>query len=300
LSKLKSLKIFIITGLSGSGKSVAMAAFEDAGYYCVDNMPIALLPKFLELPIKSSQDLAGLVFVMDLREKNFLSLYPSVFQSLKQMGYDFEILFLEADEETLLRRFSQTRRHHPLSKGKSLRDDIRAEREQLKELRVAAGKVINTSKYNVHEFKSIIRDIVRKSQKLPPMRINVISFGFKYGVPLEADMVIDVRFLANPHFVPELKPLDGETEAVREYVLNSPGTRTFLKKYIDLLDYLLPLYEKEGKSYITVAAGCTGGRHRSVVIARSIFEHIEKKGKQVEILHRDITGEQTDYLNEQP
>lgn len=296
---MKNFKIFIITGLSGSGKSVAMAAFEDAGYYCVDNMPIALLPKFLELPIESSSEIIGLVLVMDLREKNFLSRYPSVFQSLKKEGYDFEILFLEADEETLLRRFSQTRRHHPLSRGKSLRDDIRSEREQLKELRVAADKVINTSRYNVHEFKSIIRDIARKNQKLLPMRINIMSFGFKYGVPLEADVVIDVRFLTNPHFIPELRPLDGETQAVKEYVLKVPETRTFLKKYIDLLDYLIPLYEKEGKSYITIAAGCTGGRHRSVVIARAIFEHIRKSGKQVQILHRDITGEQTDYMQEQ-
>jgi len=287
---LKNLKIIIITGLSGSGKSEALAAFEDAGYYCVDNMPVALLPKFLELPVDSSTEIAGLVFVMDLREKKFLEWYPGVFQSLRQIGYDFDVLFLEADDETLLRRFSQTRRHHPLSRGRNLLDDIQSEREQLKSLRVAATKVVDTSKYHVHEFKSVIRDIARKSQKQAPMQIHILSFGFKYGLPLEADLVVDVRFLVNPYFVPELKPLDGETEAVKDYVFKGSETSAFLTKYLDLLDYLLPLYEKEGKSYITIAVGCTGGRHRSVVIARSIYEHIARSGKQVEILHRDIAN----------
>ena len=287
---MQSLKIIIITGLSGSGKSVALAAFEDAGYYCVDNMPVALLPKFLELPIKGSPEIAGLIFVMDLREKNFLSRYPGVFQSIRQAGYDFDILFLEADDETLLRRFSQTRRHHPLSQGKSLLGDIRTERGQLKDLRIAAYKVIDTSRYNVHEFKSVIRDIASKSQQHAPMRIHILSFGFKYGLPLEADLVVDVRFLANPYFVQELKPLDGESDAVKQFVFDDAQTHAFLKKYLDLLDYLLPLYEKEGKSYITVAVGCTGGRHRSVVIARSLYSHIARGGKQVEILHRDIAN----------
>ncbi|MDF1593097.1 MAG: RNase adapter RapZ [Desulfobacterales bacterium] len=287
---MKNLKIIIITGLSGSGKSEALAAFEDAGYYCVDNMPVALLPKFLELPTKRSPEIAGLVFVMDLRETNFLSRYPGVFQHLRQLGYDFDVLFLEADDETLLRRFSQTRRHHPLSQGKSLLDDIRTEREQLKDLRVAAAKVIDTSTYNVHEFKTVIRDIARKNQTRAPMRIHIQSFGFKFGLPLDADLVVDVRFLANPYFVPALKPLDGETDAVRDYVSKGPETRAFLAKYLELLDYLLPLYEKEGKSYITIAVGCTGGRHRSVVIARALYEHIAESGKQVEILHRDIAN----------
>ena len=206
------------------------------------------------------------------------------------MDYYFDVLFLEADDETLLRRFSQTRRHHPLSREKSLLDDIRTEREQLKDLRVAAAKVIDTSAYNVHEFKSVIRDIARKSQKQTPMRIHILSFGFKYGIPLEADLVVDVRFLANPYFVAELKPLNGETDAVKDYVFKGVDTCAFLEKYLDLLDYLLPLYEKEGKSYITIAVGCTGGRHRSVVIARSLYEHIVRSGKQVEILHRDIAN----------
>ena len=177
-----------------------------------------------------------------------------------------------------------------MSQGKSLLDDIRAEKKQLKELRVAAVKIIDTSKYNVHELKTVILDIAQKSQKLVTMRINVLSFGFKYGIPLDADLVIDVRFLANPHFIPELKDLDGEIDAVKDFVLSAAETGPFLDKYLDLLDYLMPLYEKEGKAYITIAVGCTGGRHRSVTIARSIFEHVNKSGIQAEILHRDIAN----------
>lgn len=286
---MKNLKIFIITGLSGSGKSTAMAAFEDAMFYCVDNMPAALLPKFLELPIEENSEITGLAFAMDLREKTLLSSYKSVFESLKQKGYQFEILFLEADEKILLQRYSQTRRPHPLSsQNKSLPEVIRTEREQLKDLRESADRIIDTSYYNVHKLKSVILDIAQKVKKFALMKINILSFGFKYGVPNDADLIVDVRFLANPYFVPELKELDGETEVVRRYVMNRKMTRVFMHKYLDLLDYLIPLYEKEGKAYLTIAVGCTGGRHRSVAIARSVFEHISRSGKRADITHRDI------------
>jgi len=286
---VKNLKIIIITGLSGSGKSTAIAAFEDANFYCVDNMPVDLLPKFLELPIEEHAfEIAGLVFVMDLREKGFLSKYSSVFESIRQKGYNFEILFLEADEKILLQRYSQTRRQHPLSQNKSLLDGIKAEKEQLKDLREKADRVINTSQYNVHELKSIVLDIAQKNKKLAPMRINIQSFGYKYGIPHGADLIIDVRFLVNPYFVPELKDLDGEAEEVKNFVLNNEETNIFLEKYLDLLDYLIPLYEKEGKAYLTIAVGCTGGMHRSVTIAQTIYEYIDKQGKQVGITHRDI------------
>ncbi|UCH22440.1 MAG: RNase adapter RapZ [Deltaproteobacteria bacterium] len=281
-------KIIIITGLSGSGKSTAIAAFEDSGFYCVDNMPVDLLPKFLELPIESESEFAGLAFVMDLREKGFLSKYTAIFDSLREKGHNFEILFLEADEQILLQRYSQTRRHHPISKGKSVLDSIRAEKAMLKDLKKAADNVINTSHYNVHELKSIIFNIAQKVIKLAPMRINIVSFGFKYGIPHDADLIIDVRFLPNPHFVPELKALDGETRKVKKYVLKSKEARIFLNKFIDLLDYLIPLYEKEGKAYLTVTVGCTGGRHRSVVIARTIYDHLSTSGLQIEMTHRDI------------
>lgn len=285
---MKKLKIIIITGRSGSGKSTAIAAFEDAGYYCVDNMPVALLPKFLELPIKSNSEIAGLAFVMDLREKSFLSRYSSIFKSLKKKGHHFEILFLDADEETLLKRYSQTRRHHPLSQDKSLLEGIRTEQKQLKDLKIAADKIINTSHFNVHELKSVISDIAQKSKNFAPMKINILSFGFKYGIPHEADLVMDVRFLSNPHFVPELKNLDGKNERVKDYVLDNDEARRFLKKYLDMLDYLIPMYEKEGKAYLTIAVGCTGGRHRSVTIAESVFQHIRKPDMQIIITHRDI------------
>jgi UPF0042 nucleotide-binding protein len=284
---VKNKRLCIITGLSGSGKSTAVAALEDAGYFCVDNMPVDLLPKFLELPMERDSEIAGLALVMDLREKGFLDKYKSIFGRLKKNGYNFEILFLEAEEAVLVQRYSTTRRQHPLSPGKSLLEGIRAERKQLGDLRAAADLVINTSKFNVHDLKSKILDIARKRKKLAVMRINVLSFGFKYGIPFDADLIMDVRFLVNPYFIPDLKELDGEAQETKAFVLEHPETQAFLKKYLELLDYLIPLYEKEGKAYLTIAIGCTGGRHRSVAIARAIFDHIRAMGKTVEINHRD-------------
>jgi UPF0042 nucleotide-binding protein len=279
--------IFIITGLSGSGKSTALAALEDAGFYCIDNMPVALLPKFLEMPIERDSDISGIALVMDLREKGFLARYRAVFSEIRKKGYFFEILFLEAEEEVLVQRYSETRRQHPISTGKSLLDDIRLEKEQLEDLRSAADLVINTSELNVHQLKSKIQDIAQKSKKSVPMRINVLSFGFKYGIPYDADLIMDVRFMANPYFIPELKELDGEAQEIKDFVLGHADTRAFLEKYLDLLDDLIPLYEKEGKAYLTIALGCTGGRHRSVTIARTIYEHILAMEKTVELNHRD-------------
>ena len=282
------LKIVVITGLSGSGKSTAITAFEDAGFYCVDNMPVALLPKFLELPVESASEISGLAFVMDLRERGFLGKYEAVFDALRQKGYHFEILFLEADDEVLIRRYSQTRRHHPLSRGKGIPEGIRAEREQLKAVKGTADQVIDTSRYTVHELKALISDMAWEPRKRVPMRINILSFGFKYGIPKDADLIMDVRFLANPYFIPELKPLDGTAPAIQAYVLSQKEGRTFMAKYQDLIDYLIPLYEKEGKAYLTVAIGCTGGRHRSVAVACSVFDHISTPKRWVDLTHRDI------------
>jgi UPF0042 nucleotide-binding protein len=285
----KKMKIVIITGLSGSGKSTAIAAFEDAGYYCVDNMPIALLPKFLELPLESVSEIRGLAFVMDLREKHFMSAYPSVFESLRQKNCHFEVLFLDADDRILLQRYSQTRRQHPLAQDKkSLTDSIRAERSELKSLREIADRIIDTSHYNVHKLKALIRDIAEKGGNAAPMRIHILSFGFKYGIPQEADLMMDVRFLPNPYFVPELKSQNGKSKEIREYIFSRDESNTFLNKYLDLIDYLIPLYEKEGKAYLTLAIGCTGGMHRSVAIAEAVFEHLQGKNNRVEISHRDI------------
>ena len=265
-----------------------MAAFEDAGFYSVDNMPSVLLPQFLKLPAIQQADVFGIALGMDLREKLFIDNYPNLLKQIKQEGFAIDILFMEADDEIILQRYSQTRRQHPGVKGDSLLDSIRFERKMMQRLKKDADHVINTSRFNVHELKEKINSIASQIVKLPTMRINVVSFGFKYGIPVDADLIIDVRFLANPYFVPELKELDGESVKVKDFVLQNETARTFLTKYTDLLDYLIPLYEKEGKAYLTVAVGCTGGRHRSVAIARTIYEYIHQAGKNTIISHRDI------------
>ncbi len=281
-------KIYIITGRSGSGKSTAIAAFEDAGFYCVDNMPVALLPNFLSLPIENASELSGFAFVMDLRETGFVDKYRQVFRSLEEKGFRFEILFLEADENVLLQRYSQTRRHHPLARGKNLLEGVRTEELSLGGLKKEADRVIDTTQFTVHELKSCIFNIVKENAEIAPIKINVLSFGYKYGIPHHADLIIDVRFLPNPYFITALRKLDGESDPVKKYLSGKSDTKEFLKKYLDLLDYLIPLYEKEGKTYLTIAVGCTGGRHRSVFIAREIFDHVRKNGRDVTVSHQDI------------
>ena len=285
---MKTHQIIIITGLSGSGKSTTLAAFEDCGFYCVDNMPVVLLSEFLELPIESESEIAGLAFVMDLREKTFLTGYADAFEAARSKGHHLQLIYLEAEEDVLIQRYSQTRRHHPVAHGNSLLEGIRAEKQLLAEVRNTADRVIDTTRFNVHDLKSAVFSIAKKVSEFAPLRIHVQSFGFRYGIPLDADLMVDVRFLSNPYFVPDLKELDGESRKVRDYVLQNDPARLFLSQYTDLLDFLLPLYEKEGKAYLTIAVGCTGGRHRSVAVARSLFEHIRHSGKQVEITHRDI------------
>jgi len=279
--------ITIISGLSGSGKSTAIAAFEDAGFYCVDNMPVALLPQFIELPLNHSPEISGIVFGMDLRDRGFITAYQNVFQKLTSDGHTMHILFLEASDEILRRRYSQTRRQHPLSSHKTISDGIHDEREQLQNLRKQARKIIDTSALNIHELKAVIFKYIHENITISTMQTHIMSFGFKYGIPKDSDLIIDVRFLKNPYFIPELKPYDGENEAVKNFVLDTEEAKTFLKKYMDLLDYLLPLYEKEGKAYLTLSFGCTGGRHRSVTIAQKFYEHLKLQGRQVSITHRD-------------
>ncbi len=285
---MKRTPITIVTGKAGSGKSTALAAFEDSGYYCVDNMPVALLSEFLDLSIDNASAVAGLVFGMDLRENSFIHQYESILDILKSKGFQFRIIFLEADDKTLLRRYSQTRRKHPLALDKSIHDAILAEETILTSLRRKADYIIDTSDLNVHDLKAIIRKMADEGTQNKPMKVQVISFGFKFGLPVHADLVMDVRFLKNPYFVESLRPLSGETEKIRSFILNNDQTCLFLHKYFDLLDILIPQYENEGKSYLTIAIGCTGGRHRSVVIARQLYDHITASGCKTELTHRDI------------
>ena len=285
---MKNIKIIIITGLSGSGKSTAIDALEDAGFFCIDNLPVILLPKFLELRVVTGSEIPKLALVMDLREKDFLQRYSEIFKELKTQGYIFEILFLEASTEILLRRYSQTRRKHPLSEEKNLLEGIQVEREALKELREIADLIIDTSNYNVHDLKEIILNHALKTTPTKRMKVYLLSFGYKYGIPHDADLVIDVRFLPNPFFVQELKNLNGTHPQVKKFMNRWKETHGFLKKYLALLHYLIPLYEKEGKSSLTIAIGCTAGTHRSVSIADIIFEELKKITDSVTLTHRDI------------
>lgn len=286
---MENLKVYIITGISGSGKTTVAQAFEDASFYCIDNMPMELVPKVLELPLGESSKVKGAAFVMDMRSKTFIKTFVSGVSALEDMGVSPIIIFLEADTHTLVKRFSQTRRHHPLDDGKNLLDSIRSEKQGMASIRKLAHQIIDTSNFNVHQLKAEIQSLVSKDTGAENvMKLNIMSFGYKYGIPVDADIVVDLRFLANPYFVPELKAHNGESDAVKAFVLGNPETKIFLEKYNNLIDYLIPLYKKENKAYLTLALGCTGGRHRSVAISRTIFERLVKKDLNPSLRHRDI------------
>jgi len=284
---MKQLRVVIITGLSGSGKSTALRALEDIGFFCVDNLPVVLLSKFLEIQSDPAKEISQVAMVMDLREQAFLEKYPRIFVRLKEKGFRIELLFFDAADETILRRFSETRRTHPLVPLGSIVDGIRLEREKLAPLRQMADRVIDTTSCNVHQLKDVVQRHFRSALARSPV-IHVTSFGYRYGLPADADMVLDVRFLPNPHFVEELRSCDGHDSRVRDYVLESEGGRTFVTKLFDLMAFLIPLYEKEGKSRFNIALGCTGGHHRSVVTANLLGAYFAEKGYPVHIAHRDI------------
>jgi UPF0042 nucleotide-binding protein len=284
---LKNSRIVVITGLSGSGKSTASRALEDMGFFCVDNLPIALLPTLLELSSASVGEYTKIALVMDLREKEFLRTYREVFDRLSAEGYQLEILFLEASDDALVRRYSQTRRTHPLAEEQSLIEGIRQEREMLVPLRSMATLVVDTSTYNVHELQLAMRELFSQRPLGRKMALTFLSFAYSRGIPQEADLVIDVRFLPNPYFVEALKDLPGSDPRIHDFLMGHQETQDFLSHLENLLAYLLPRYEREGKAYLTVAIGCTGGRHRSVAVAEEMKSHFQNQFP-VRLRHRDL------------
>ena len=285
---MQNLRVVIITGLSGSGKTTALRALEDIGFFCVDNLPVVLLPKFLDITTKSSPEIKRVAMVMDLRERSFLKKYEDIFSRLKEKGYRIEILFLDSSDESLLRRFSVTRRAHPLSEKGSVMEGIRQEREKLSALKEMADQVIDSTSTNVHQLKDIVQRYFLPASEHQKVIINVISFGYRYGLPADADLVFDVRFLPNPYFVEDLKEFNGQNEDVRDYVLKNEKSEIFLEKVFDLMTYLIPLYDREGKVRLNVALGCTGGKHRSVVMADQLGAHFAEMKYIINVTHRDI------------
>ena len=285
---MKNLRVVIITGLSGSGKSTALRALEDIGFFCVDNLPVILLPKFLSITTSSSPEIKHVAMVMDLRERSFLDKYQRIFTGLKEKGYKIEIIFLESSDDSLLHRFSETRRIHPLSERGMIMEGILMEREKLSSLKKMADKIIDTTSVNVHQLKDIVQRHFLPSSKHKKMVINITSFGYRYGLPVDADLVFDVRFLPNPYFVENLKNYDGHHADVQDYVLQNKESKEFLKKILDLMNLLIPLYEKEGKVRLNIAMGCTGGKHRSVVMANKLDSYFSSKKYMVNLNHRDI------------
>jgi UPF0042 nucleotide-binding protein len=283
----KARELVVLTGMSGSGKLSALKAFEDLGYYSVDNLPLELLPRFADL-VQKSAEITHAALVIDVREGSRLDRFPEILEEVRK-ELPTRVVFLEASEDAIVRRFSETRRPHPLGRGQTVISQIRAERKRLDPVRNVADIVIDTTKFTVHDLRAhIIAQFERGGSGEKNLTISVTSFGFKNGVPTDADVVFDVRFLPNPHFVPEFRKLTGKHPKVAKYVSSFPQTQEFLDRAADMLTFLLPHYIKEGKSYLTVAIGCTGGQHRSVMIAEELKKRLSDVGYRVKAAHRDM------------
>lgn len=278
--------LVIISGVSGSGKSTAMNVLEDLGYYCVDNLPMTLLPKFIELCENSQGDINKIALVVDIREGVFFEGAPEVIRELKEKGHPIDVIFLDSSDETIVKRYKETRRKHPLSVNGNILEGIAKEREMLRELKKLSSYSIDTSDFNVHDLKELIRNKFDKSRS-QNLLVNILSFGFKHGYPYDADMVFDVRFLQNPYFVEELKEMNGLDDEIVRFVMDKEDTKEYIRKLTDFLEFLIPRYEKEGKAYLTIAIGCTGGKHRSVVVASELARHF--KHLSLVTIHRDIS-----------
>jgi UPF0042 nucleotide-binding protein len=281
-----SRQLVILTGLSGSGKSTVLRAFEDMGFYCVDNLPVELIPIFAELHAAGEGDFARAALLVDAREGAQLAKLPALLKHLRRQ-HPIALVFIDAGEDALLRRYSETRRPHPFGKHLSVRESLSRERKLMEPIRKLADVVIDTSKFNVHELRHFVTERFKNPEKRP-MLVSLVSFGYRYGVPSDADLVFDVRFLPNPHFVPRLRKYTGQDPKVRQYIRSFPQTGEFLRRIEGLLVYLIPHYIAEGKSYLTIAFGCTGGRHRSVMLAESVMGALQKRGYSTKVVHRDV------------
>jgi len=284
-TKRNARQLVILTGLSGSGKGSVLNTFEDLGFYCVDNLPVALIPTFNEL-YDEGGEIERAALLVDAREGEQIEKLPGIFRKLSS-DHAATLVFVEASDEALIRRFSETRRPHPLGQNSSVAEGIREERRRMAPVRKFADVIIDTTKFNVHELRQFIIDRFQNPGKRP-MLVSVVSFGFRYGIPTDADLVFDVRFLPNPHFIPRLRPFSGKDKRVARYIRSFPQTNEFLRRIESLLGYLIPHYIREGKSYLTVAVGCTGGRHRSVALAEVIRRSLQRKGYASKVVHRDL------------
>ncbi|MGF7186038.1 UPF0042 nucleotide-binding protein [Desulfitispora alkaliphila] len=287
VGKPEDIELVIVTGLSGAGKTQAVWSLEDLGFFCVDNLPPTFIPKFAELCLQSQGKINRVALVIDIRGGEFFSALFEALAQLDKQNFKYQILFLDASDQCLVRRFKESRRRHPLSEEGAVLDGITEERHRLEELKGRADKIIDTTDMTVGIFKKQIKEIFQEKNKKKQLSVNIVSFGFKYGVPIDADLLVDVRFLPNPFYIDELRLLTGTHEAVQQYVLDSPGAIEFLEKYKDLVLFLLPNYIIEGKTSIVIAVGCTGGQHRSVTLACKLGQIIEAEGYSVNLRHRD-------------
>jgi len=288
----QGLELIVITGLSGAGRTQAMQSLEDQGFFCVDNLPPTFLVKFAELCAQSRGKVSKAAIVCDLRGGEFFSSLSEALNNLEKEGFRLEVLFLDASDETLIRRYKESRRRHPLSPQGRVLDGIQAERQQLEELRIRADNIIDTTNLSSQQLRSQVAELFCKAQGLGQMAVSVISFGFKYGIPMDADLVMDVRFLPNPFYVESLRPLTGEHELVRDYVFGNQMAKEFMEKYLDLLEYILPNYIREGKTHLVIGIGCTGGQHRSVAIAEKVGSFLIERDYAISVKHRDATKNQ--------
>ena len=283
-----SLEVVVVTGLSGSGKSTAIHVLEDLGFYCIDNLPVVLVGRFLELCTSSLERINRVALGIDIRERQFFGDYPRVVDELRRRGHRLEVLFFDASDDVLVRRFSETRRPHPLGSGAGPLAGIQRERAELAELRERADRIIDTSALTIHQLRDELQRLYRSPSAVDALTLLLVSFGYKFGVPSDVDLVLDARFLVNPFFVDELRAKTGCDPEVAAFVLDRPEAQEFLRLTVALLDYTLPLYRREGRSYLTLAVGCTGGRHRSVALVERLGRDLARSGCHVQVQHRDM------------